>query len=235
MHDDNCFITLTYDDENLPEGGSLRQSDFVKFMKRLRKKVPRVRVYYCGEYGETTFRPHYHACLFGWRPADPTLFSTSGEFPLYESPMLAKTWGHGHASFGEMTFETAAYTARYVTKKITGPGADDHYTRMDPETGEIHHIDPEFCGMSRRPGIGLPWLQKYGRDAYDKDEVILRGRSMRPPRAYDKAFENLDYPKMEEIKLARSQRSLERKTIPERQLWNGRKIACQKLKQREMK
>lgn len=233
MHDDNCFITLTYDDEYLPYGGTLDRSDFQKFMKRLRKSVGKCRVFYCGEYGETTFRPHYHACIFGYRPDDPSLFSQQGEFPLYESPTLTNIWGRGHASFGELTFDTAAYTARYVTKKITGAAAADHYTRMDPETGEVHFLEPEFSGQSRRPGIGLPWLAKYGRDTYDKDEVILQGRSMRPPRAYDRAFEATHYEKMEEIKVSRAARP--HKSVSDRRLYSGQIIAAKRLQQRELK
>lgn len=38
MHDKNCFITLTYNDQYLPADGSLHLDHFQKFMKRLRKK-----------------------------------------------------------------------------------------------------------------------------------------------------------------------------------------------------
>lgn len=192
LHNKSCFITLTYNDDNLPFGGSLVVEDFQKFMKRLRKKCGQMRFFHCGEYGETTQRPHYHALLFGWQPSDPELFSKTSEYTLYESKLLTETWGLGHASFGEITFESAAYVARYCTKKITGPNAENHYQRVDPETGEIYNLKPEYCTMSRRPGIGLPWLEKYGSDAYSKDEVILRGLSMKPPRAYDKQFEITD-------------------------------------------
>ena len=193
MHDDNCFVTLTYDDENLPYGETLVRSDFQKFMKRLIKNSrKKIRLFYCGEYGGETYRPHYHACLFGYRPDDPELFSTNGEYKLYTSKFLTKTWGLGHASFGELTFETAAYTARYCTNKITGEAAKHHYETMDPETGEIVERVPEFSGSSLRPGIGAPWLEKYGRDTYEKDAVILNGKAMKPPRFYDNAFAKID-------------------------------------------
>lgn len=117
MHDDACFITLTYDDDNLPFGETLVLSDWQKFMKRLVKKNGPIRFYHCGEYGDDTNRPHYHAILFGYRPDDPELFSTSGETKLYASPSLRNTWGMGHCTFGDATFETAAYVARYITKK----------------------------------------------------------------------------------------------------------------------
>jgi len=234
MHSENCFITLTYDDDFLPFGGSLYRPDFQKFCKRLRKKVGPFRLFYCGEYGETTRRPHYHAILFGFRPNDPELFS-QGKHKLYESKLLRETWGLGHASFGEATFETAAYVARYVTKKITGPAAEKHYQTVDPETGEIYDLVPEFNGMSRRPGIGLPWLKKYGRGAYERDEVVLRSKAMKPPRAYDLQFEVTDPLLFQSVKLARQRKH---SVLPDpneylsRRQHAGDKIARQRLQLR---
>jgi len=240
MHDDNCFVTLTYDDENLPFGSTLQREDFQKFMKRLLKNSGlKIRVFYCGEYGGEGQRPHYHACLFGYRPNDPELFSTAGEYPLYTSKFLTKTWGLGHASFGELTFETAAYTARYCTKKFTGPDADAHYETIDPETGEITTRVPEFSGQSLRPGIGARWLDAYGADTYQKNEVILRGKAMKPPRFYDKYFENIDYALVE---MAREQRRLaynvrQSKLGPDyahsRRAYAGQKIAEKRLTTRD--
>ena len=204
MKTDNCFITLTYNDENLPFGGNLEKHHFQKFMKRIRKKHGKMRYFHCGEYGETTLRPHYHAILFGYRPSDPELFSTQGENKLYESKTLRETWGLGHTTFGELTFETAAYVARYITKKVNGDPAVEHYRAIDAETGEIFDRQPEYCTMSRKPGIGLTWLEKYGQDTYQKDEVILRSRAMKPPRAYDTAFEVIDPKLWQQVRSKRS-------------------------------
>jgi hypothetical protein len=204
MHEDNCFVTLTYDDGNLPYGETLVRSDFQKFMKRLLKNSgKKIRLFYCGEYGGETSRPHYHACFFGWRPDDPELFSVNNGFKLYTSKFLSKTWGLGHASFGELTFETAAYTARYCTKKVTGKDAKKHYEYIVPETGEIIDRVPEFSGQSNRPGIGSEWLKRYGHDTYSKDEVILQGKAMKPPRYYDKSFEKIDSTIVEMVKQER--------------------------------
>lgn len=194
MHEDNCFVTLTYDDENLPYGQTLVRSDYVKFFKRFRKNTLlrtniSIRQYYCGEYGTESKRPHYHAIIFGFRPTDGVLFSEKNGIKLYTSEYLTKTWGMGHCTFGELTFDSAAYCARYITQKITGDLAEKHYQSIDPDTGEVFDRLPEFNGMSRRPGIGLPWLVRYGLDSYSKDQVILRKTAMKPPRAYDIAFE----------------------------------------------
>ena len=76
LHKENCFITLTYNDEHLPSDLSLQKDDFTKFIKRLRKNTgDKIRYYACGEYGDLYQRPHFHACLFGYRPDDLVLFS----------------------------------------------------------------------------------------------------------------------------------------------------------------
>lgn len=243
MHEDNCFVTLTYDDDHLPYGETLHRPDFQKFMKRLLKNTgKKIRLFYCGEYGGETFRPHYHACFFGWRPNDPELFSVNNGFQLFTSKALSKTWGLGHATFGELTFETAAYTARYCTKKITGKNAKQHYEYIVPETGEIIDRVPEFSGQSLKPGIGATWLQKYGSDIYSKDEVILQGKAMKPPRFYDNAFAKIEEALIESIKHERIQKH-QPKRLPngkyaepprsERQLRAASIIAEKRLTKRE--
>lgn len=187
MHRDNCFITLTYSDENLPAYGSLVKSDFQKFMKRLRKEIApeTVRFFHAGEYGERLGRPHYHACLFGYAFPDKVEFTRRGEFPVYRSRLLERLWPFGLSEVGSLTFESAAYVARYVTKKITGKAAEDHYSVVDAETGESVQLLAEYATMSRRPGIGARWYEKYGAEVFPNDEVVMRGRAMKPPRAYD--------------------------------------------------
>lgn len=241
MHEENCFVTLTYDDENLPFGGSLHRPDFQKFMKRMRKAYGPIRVFYCGEYGEQLSRPHYHAILFGYRPKDHEIFRQSEETTLYTSKSLQSHWGLGHASFGDATFASAAYVARYITKKITGEAAGSFYQRVDPDTGEIYSLTPEFNGMSRRPGIGLPWLKKYGADSYQKDEVILRGKAMKPPRFYDKHFAIAHPLEWQNVKLDRARQAKDndpRQNPDYRDSYHkfaGHKIAKQKLQQRNLK
>jgi len=117
MHNENCFLTLTYSPENLPPGGTLVPEHFTKFLKRLRKKIhPRkISYFHCGEYGELLSRPHYHALIFGYDFSDkvPDRKSKSGH-PTFSSVTLNKLWGLGLCNIGELNFETAAYTARYA-------------------------------------------------------------------------------------------------------------------------
>lgn len=190
LHADNCFVTLTYSNEHLPPYGSLVKADFQKFMKRLRKEIApaRVRFFHAGEYGDRLGRPHYHVCLFGYGFPDKVEFTRRGGHPVYRSRLLERVWPYGLSEIGSLTFESAAYVARYVTKKVTGQAAEDHYCIADAESGEAVMLQPEYATMSRRPGIGARWLEKFSDEVYPNDEVVMRGRAMKPPRAYDVRF-----------------------------------------------
>jgi len=190
MHESNSFITLTYDDANLPHGSSLVYSDFQKFMKRLRKKIAQPLRFYCGgEYGELLCRPHYHACLFGYDFPDKQYFkrTASGE-KIYTSAILESLWPFGHSSVGAVTFESAAYIARYCVAKVTGDAAASHYETITDD-GEIVNRVPEFNHMSLKPGIGASWLAKYQTDVFPRDYVIINGVKTKPPKYYDTVFE----------------------------------------------
>jgi len=195
-HDKNCFITLTYDNTHLPSDGSLHYKDFQLFIKRLRKKFgnTRIRYYMAGEYGENFGRPHFHACIFGHDFHDKKLWkrSPSGAM-LYRSEDLEALWPFGYSSIGDVNFESAAYVARYIMKKVTGHNSKAHYTEIDPETGEITTRKPEFNKMSLKPGIGYDWYKKYKTDVYPHDYVIIKGKKVKPPKFYDKKYKT-DYP-----------------------------------------
>lgn len=202
FHELSVFVTLTYEVE--PEGGTLVKADFQKFMKRLRKTGAKVRYFMCGEYGETTLRPHYHAILFGIDFPDKEVHTKNAQgHVLYKSETLTKLWGHGHCLIGEVTFETAAYTARYCLKKVTGDRAESHYRGINPVTGEIFNRIPEYCDMSRRPGIGKGWFDEFQTDVYPSDEFVSRGYATKPPRYFDKLLEREDPNTLQAIKRAR--------------------------------
>jgi len=192
LHEFNSFITLTYSDEHLPPGGSLVYSDFQKFMKRLRKRFRGVKIsfYVGGEYGESsTRRPHFHACLFGVDFPDKQYFKRSGSGErLYTSSTLASLWPFGLHSVGAVTFESAAYIARYCMKKVTGDLADAHYRVIDDD-GVITQLLPEFNHMSLKPAIGKRWLEKFETDVYPRDYVVINGVKTKPPKYYDVLFE----------------------------------------------
>lgn len=190
MHTDNCFITLTYDDKHVPHDYSLDYVDFQLFLKRLRKKHGKLRFFMCGEYGETYGRPHFHACIFGFRFSDmyPWRKSAAG-FELSRSADLEFLWPLGTAEIGEVTFESAAYVARYLMSKVTGRDAAKHYEMTDGYTGEIYAREPEFIRMSLRPGIGATWYAKYSSEVFPLDRVVVAGHECTPPRYYKKLLD----------------------------------------------
>ena len=211
LHKQNCFITLTYNDDNLPYPPTLSIRPLQLFMKRLRKRFGAgIRFYACGEYGEKFGRPHYHACIFGFDFPDKKLWKISNGFNLFVSDALAALWPYGYAVIGDVTFESAAYVARYIMKKITGDRAEAYYSdRVDLRTGEIYNAKPEFTVMSRRPGIAHDWFVKYGSDVYPHDYVVLRnGKKLPPPRYYDGLFEAQFPGGMTAVKAARVERAL---------------------------
>lgn len=191
MHEKNCFITLTYSPENLPENGSLNKRDIQLFMKRLRFRFGAgIRFFQCGEYGDQTNRPHHHVLLFGHDFDDKYYFKSGNGIPYYRSPALEELWTYGISTIGELTFNSCAYVARYIMKKINGAMAEDHYQ------GRL----PEFVTMSRKPGIGKTWIEKYYKDVYPNDYVVVKSGianpkivKSAPPRYYDNWY-NLQNP-----------------------------------------
>lgn len=136
MHEESSFLTLTYDNDHLPAGGTLVPKDFQDWLKRFRKWIApdRVRFFGVGEYGDESGRPHYHASLFG-----------VGECL---EPVVRETWGKGHVMLAEFNEVTAQYVAGYVVKKMTAK--DDL---------RLNGRHPEFSRQSNRPGIGASAMQ----------------------------------------------------------------------------
>ena len=196
LYKDNCFITLTYDEEHLPEDYSLHYDDFQRFMKRVRKKYTgkKIRFYMAGEYGENFGRPHFHACIFNLDFEDKYIWQkTESGSKIYRSKILEELWPFGYSSIGEVNFQSAAYVARYIMKKVTGDMAEQHYEEVNFTTGEIIQRKPEFNKMSLKPGIGFGWYEKYKDDVYPHDYVIVNGKKCKPPKFYDKKYAD-DYP-----------------------------------------
>lgn len=212
----NCFLTLTYNDDHVHSNGSLVKRDFQLFMKRLRKKCSGqgsyfngekicypIRFFHCGEYGENLFRPHHHACIFNYDFPDKILWKVKNGNRLYRSPLLEKLWPDGYCLIGDVTWESAAYVARYIMKKVNGDMARFYYKNLDLESGELVDIEPEYITMSRRPGIGKIWYDRFCSDVYPKDFLTINGKKFRPPKYYDKCYELDDPENLEEIKKKR--------------------------------
>jgi hypothetical protein len=188
-----------------------------------------------GEYGENFGRPHWHACIFGLDFDDKKLWKrTSANSLLYRSADLELLWPFGYSSIGDVTFESAAYVARYIMKKVTGKNAAKHYEEIDPDTGEITNRIPEFTKMSLKPGIGYEWYKQYTTDVYPNDYVVIRGKKVKPPKYYDKKykidnpyeFDELLYIREKSAKLHFEDNTLERLAVKEQVA----KAKLQKLK-----
>lgn len=133
-HSESCFITLTYNEQNLPKGGTLVPKDYQKFLYKLRKNIypHRIRYFFVGEYGDHSNRPHYHAAIFGLGPSS--------------SELIDKCWDHGFTYTGTLTFDSAQYIAGYVTKKLNG--------RDERSRSILGDRYPEFSRPSLKPGLG---------------------------------------------------------------------------------
>ncbi len=218
----NQFVTLTYSPETVPtnitvdtETGeveellTLNKPDLQKFMKDLRRyydyhfKHQNIRFYRCGEYGDKYKRPHYHLIIFNLPVPDLKYYFTNKEFqPVYTSEILSKIWGKGIVTIGAVTYQSAAYVARYILKKQTG---EQEYLYEGRE--------PEFTEMSRRPGIAADWYKNHKDQIYKNDEVIIISRmnkaiSKKPPKYFDKLYDQIEPEKLSDVKKARRERAI---------------------------
>lgn len=184
----------------------------------------RVRFFMAGEYGEEFKRAHYHAILFNFDFPDKVYLckSPSGS-KIYRSPILEELWPYGFSSVGDVTFSSAAYVARYCTKKVTGEAAKQHYGLLGYEWQDgkrlpIWEKQPEFCHMSLKPGVGADWITRYRSDVYPHGKVVVNGVECKPPRFYDKRFEDWDGLEFEALQYSRYVEALARKAdnTPER-------------------
>lgn len=217
MHNENCFLTLTYDDAHLPPFGELNKRDHQLFLKRLRKAFPdkKIRYFMAGEYGGRMGRPHYHYLLFGHNFSDLVLNVERFGHKVYESKSLRELWPFGVHTIGEVTFQSAAYVARYCVKKVND--ACDYFVdengqriQVDKKTGQYKLAEFTLMSRGRREsgfrGIGSPWYASYKGDVFPSDEVIVNGRSVKPPRYYDNLLAENDSDLLDSLKLARAEK-----------------------------
>lgn len=164
----------------------------------------------CGEYGEKLGRPHYHYLIFGHDFKDKVFHKTSGSGEkLYTSPTLNRLWPYGLAWIGDVSYESCAYVASYIMKKLTGNKADEHYRRVD-EGGNDYWLQPEFNEMSRRPAIAKIWWEQFHEDVLVDDVIYKKGGGlMKPPRYYDKLLGLMDPEHLAYLKLKRELRAKE--------------------------
>lgn len=230
QHVQNSFVTLTFSDSKMPLTRSVHKRPIQIFFKALRNHIAKtepktIRYLCCGEYspqkkrpigpfnpdhymGEGQ-RPHYHAIIFNHDFPDKKLWSVRNGINIYTSDLLTNIWGRGHCTVGDLTYESAAYVARYSLKKINGPlEQKPHpvtgllpYERICTVTGAIIEVEKERFQMSN--GLGKDFATNYLSDIYPLDHVVINGYETRPPRYYDDIYDAENHDSLEAIKLRR--------------------------------
>lgn len=152
-HDKKAFVTLTYDDEHLPEKGDLQKRDLQLYCKRVYRRVEGgIRYYGCGEYGERYGRPHYHLAVYGEEDVD----------------LLSTAWGQGKVDVGFLEPASAAYICGYMVKKF---GERKRTDRV-----------PEFAVMSLKPGLGTEYVEEIAKALWTKGGAAYISREGDIPR-----------------------------------------------------
>lgn len=191
LYNRNCFLTLSYHDDHLPEDFSVDPQVHRLFFKRLRKHAGARKLRYlgCGEYGDKNDRPHYHYLVFNFDFTDKVFIKkTEQGHRIYKSEILEKLWPYGHAWIGDVTFDSAAYVGRYVMKKQSADNVE-YYTRIHPLSNTAVVVKPEFQCQSTKPGLGRDWFDKFKDDAFPSDFVTVGGRKMPVPKYYLKLLQ----------------------------------------------
>lgn len=171
QHKENCVLTLTYNEDNLGDN-NLNVRDLQLFLKRLRKLVGKLRYFACGEYGSKKGRKHFHIIIFGWQPTDTYFFCKDKKgTKLFRSPTIEKLWKKGFSSVGEVSYDTALYSAKYLQK-----------SQVDRKKA--------FITMSKKPGIGFDSIKS---DWLLSDKMYTMGKYMRLPRYFLDTLEKNGY------------------------------------------
>lgn len=210
MHERSCFVTLTYDDDHLPEYGALVKEHLQKFIRALRDHGLKFSYFACGEYGEKLERPHYHVLLFGCWPDDTYTWAMRKNYLYYRSATFEKFWTKGFVEFSDVSPGNCEYVAGYIRKKLHGKKDEtywDHYERV-ADDGALYYLPEEFALMSKKPAIGKRWLEQNWRDVYPRDAVIMNGREWPVPEYYDKWLKEHKSDLWESVKQQRKDRAL---------------------------
>lgn len=200
----SAFITLTYDNDHLPPGGTLEKQDLQRFWKRLRKHGHTVRYFACGEYGEETDRPHYHAVVFGYWPSHRVQHPSKRAVPMFRSRELEQLWPAGQSYFSAVTRENATYVAKYTLGKYDDKG----------QLKDFGSRQPPFLTMSTHPGIGANYAREHARALIRHDGVRLKGgRLAALPRYYEKVIARQDPESISGLKTRRRELAHERNDL----------------------
>lgn len=167
--EEKMFCTLTYDNDHVDENYSLKKKDLQNFFKRLRKNTQRkIKYFACGEYGELTKRPHYHAILFGIGLNNKNLITENWPYCDWRNNAILKN------SFGMVEPYSISYVAQYIDKKLSGEEAEKEYDEK--------RIEHPFRIVSQ--GIGLEYAEKNKKQIVDNGCITTNGIKKSIPRYY---------------------------------------------------
>jgi hypothetical protein len=197
---DSFFTTNTYSNDQLPPNQELVLKHMQEFIAKIRRQFPKFKIRYVGkaEYGGQTYRPHYHFALFNLILTDLILYKkTDAGHKLYTSETINKIWGKGQVLIGFLDEGSAGYIANYLTKSDHIKGEIQTNDAIIDENGEIHERKQPFLTMSRRPGIGHKWIEKFLSDVFPSDQILVKNKQgsyvpVQPPEYYLKVLQKLD-------------------------------------------
>lgn len=217
------FLTLTYDDEHLPEDHQLDKNHLDDFIKKLRNfyyelGLDNIRYYACGEYGSKSGRPHYHMIVYNLplTPLEFTAFNLKtpsccfknkivgtslDKTPLYQFDFLNELWQNGFVVVGECTLASCSYVARYVNKK--------RLSGVKNKELKDKGITPEFNCMSRMPGIGVKYYENFYDNILSSNLCFYIGNNRcSVGRSFEKWLEKHHPDRLEEYKVLKIKKAL---------------------------
>lgn len=210
-HEYNYFLTLTYNENNLPKNkegiSNIELKDWKRFINSLRKNHERkghtgIKYLTSAEYGSRRGRPHFHACIFNMPIYDlkKSNISKKSKKQLYQSKEINKIWGKGIVEIGIVTYESAGYTASYTFKKLN----KTNYKELK--------INPEKLLMSK--GIGLKNYNKEIEKIKVNDNMPIKTKNgtkiIRAPKYFDRQLEKTDPETLKALKEIRTKMAIKR-------------------------
>lgn len=216
---DSLFLTLTYNDENLPSDFSVNKNHLQNFLKKLRHwriktdHIGNFRYLSQNEYGGKFSRPHVHIAGFNLTIPDLRSVQSKGAYQAFDSEIINQLWGKGDVHIIRLCFENCLYIANHhIDEKVDNKGKVHETPIIHPVTKRlIKTRKPEFSTRSSRPGIGKDFFKKYFSDIYPGDFMINKGQEMPVPKYFDALLKKHDLQLFEEIKKKRSDK-VEKKT-----------------------
>ncbi len=191
VHDKSAWITLTYNDKNLPKDEKINKYDVRAWLKALRKAYhpQKIRYYICGEYGDNNNRPHYHAVIYGigfdyqgLARIDDISKRDNGDYKYPnrvrvmdpDVVKMLRIWKKGNIHFEKPNDRLMSYACEHITKEVN---KERHFHSMSQGIGRnaMHAIS---SWLSTEEGI------RYYQEAGDVPAIVRVNKKLRPIGKY---------------------------------------------------